>query len=234
LVDAHGLRVSHQAETFRAVAPFLRSRKVPSAKKSQRLTGRADVSSYFSGVRGWLGLWHPPFKVNVRPPVAMPMPGKNVPMTQPMTQGLDATTGSRSDRAARGFEFIDHPGDVKLRAWGRELESLFVAAAEGMMAFLFGNGIAKFVPERTETIEIEAKDREALLVDWLSELLYRATCGYCAYMGFWIHELSESKLKATVATAAAEAVEDIKAVTHHELSLRECERRWEASIVFDV
>jgi SHS2 domain-containing protein len=28
-------------------------------------------------------------------------------------------------------------------------------------------------------------------------------------------------------------VEDIKAVTHHELSVRKCERRWEASIVFD-
>jgi SHS2 domain-containing protein len=151
-----------------------------------------------------------------------------------MAQGFDATTGSRSDRAARGFEFLDHPGDVKLSAWSRDPESLFVAAAEGMMTFLFGDGIADLGPDRTETIEIEAKDREALLVDWLSELLYRATCEYRAYMGFRIHELTESKLKATVAAATAEAVEDIKAVTHHELSVRERERRWEASIVFDT
>jgi SHS2 domain-containing protein len=151
-----------------------------------------------------------------------------------MTQGLDATTSSRCDWAARGFEFLDHPGDVKLRAWSRDLESLFAAAAEGMMAFLFGDGIADLEPDRTETIEIEAKDREALLVDWLSELLYRTTCEYRAYMGFRIHELTENKLKATVAAAAAEAVEDIKAVTHHELSVRECGRRWEASIVFDT
>jgi len=148
--------------------------------------------------------------------------------------GRDATTSSRCDRAARGFEFVDHPGDVKLRAWSTDLESLFAAAAEGMMAFLFGDAIADLEPDRTETIEIAAKDREALLVEWLSELLYRATCEYRAYMGFRIDELTESKLKATVAAAAAEAVEDIKAVTHHELSVRERARRWEASIVFDT
>ncbi len=141
---------------------------------------------------------------------------------------------SRSDQPADGFEFLDHPGDLKLRAWGRNLEALFANAASGMMTCLFGSGIANAQPYRTETIEIEARDREALLVDWLSELLYRATSRYHAYMGFRIHELTETKLKATVAAVAAEAVEDIKAVTHHELSVREREGRWEATIVFDT
>ena len=179
------------------------------------------------GVCGWLRL---PVDVRLNQSGPTPCPAKNVHMTQ----GFDATTSSRFDRAARGFEFLYHPGDIKLRVWSRSLESLFAVAAEGMMAFLFGNGIANLDPDRTETIEIDAKDCEALLVDWLSELLYRATCEYRAYMGFRIHELTESKLKATVAAAAAEAVEDIKAVTYHELSIRECERRWEASIVFDT
>ena len=151
-----------------------------------------------------------------------------------MTDGLHGTTREKRDRPADGFEFLDHPGDLKLRAWGEDLERLFASAAEGMMAFLFGNGITNLEPDRTETIEIEAKDREALLVGWLSELLYRATCEYRAYKGFQIHNLTDTKLKATVTAAAAEAVEDIKAVTYHELSVRESERRWEASIVFDT
>jgi SHS2 domain-containing protein len=151
-----------------------------------------------------------------------------------MTDGLDATTRARCDRAAGGFEFLDHPGDVKLRAWGADPEQLFANAAQGMMAFLFGNDIADLQPDRTEEIEIESKDREALLVDWLSELLYRATSGYRAYMEFRIYELAATKLKATVAAAAAEAVEDIKAVTHHELSVCERDGGWEATVVFDT
>jgi SHS2 domain-containing protein len=140
----------------------------------------------------------------------------------------------RPDQPDAGFEFLDHPGDLKLRAWGRNLEELFANAATGMMTFLFGSGIANALPYRTETIEIEARDREALLVDWLSELLYRATSEYHAYMGFRIHELTETKLRATVTAAAAAAVEDIKAVTYHELSVRERKGRWEATIVFDT
>ncbi len=141
---------------------------------------------------------------------------------------------SRSDQPADGFEFLDHPGDLKLRAWGSNLEELFANAATGMMIFLFGSDVADAPPYRTETIEIEARDCEALLVDWLSELLYRATSEYHAYMGFRMHELTETKLKATVTAVAAEAVEDIKAVTHHELAVREREGRWEATIVFDT
>jgi SHS2 domain-containing protein len=133
-----------------------------------------------------------------------------------------------------GFEFLDHPGDLKLRAWGPDPEGLFASAADGMMTFLFGSGIANSQPYRTEAIEIEARDRKELMVDWLSELLYRATSEYHAYVGFRMHELTETKLKATVTAAAAEAVEDIKAVTHHELSIRGCEGGWEATIVFDT
>jgi SHS2 domain-containing protein len=151
-----------------------------------------------------------------------------------MTHGLQATMRGRPDQPADGFEFLDHPGDLKLRAWGRNLEELFANAATGMMTFLFGTDVADAPPYRTETIEMEAPDREALLVDWLSELLYRATSEYHAYMGFRIRELTATKLKATVTAAAAEAVEDIKAVTHHELSVREREGGWEATIVFDT
>ena len=75
---------------------------------------------------------------------------------------------------------------------------------------------------------------EALLVDWLSELLCRATSEYRAYIGFRMHELGETAAKATAGAVTAEAIEDIKAVTHHELSLREHAGRWEATVVFDI
>ena len=41
-----------------------------------------------------------------------------------------------------GYELLEHPADVKLRAWGATLEELFANAAAGMMAFLFGEHIA--------------------------------------------------------------------------------------------
>jgi archease protein family (MTH1598/TM1083) len=80
--------------------------------------------------------------------------------------------------------------------------------------------IAKAQPERTDAFEIEAPDREALLVDWLSELLYRTCSEYHAYVEFCVREMSDRRLVATAGVVSAEAIDDIKAVTHHELSIR--------------
>jgi SHS2 domain-containing protein len=139
-----------------------------------------------------------------------------------------------SDHPIGGFELLEHPSDVKLRAFGTSLGQLFANSAEGMMAFLFGVEIAKARPERSDVVEINSPDREALLVDWLSELLYRAASQYQAYVQFCIHEISDRRLMATVGVVPSEAIDGIKAVTHHELSVRERDGGWEATVVFDI
>jgi SHS2 domain-containing protein len=96
------------------------------------------------------------------------------------------------------FDLLEHPGDLKLRVRGATLEQLFTRAAEGTMSYLFGSQITNAALEGTEHIETRSSDREALLVDWLSELLYRATTEYGAYAGFRIDELSEQRLRATL------------------------------------
>jgi SHS2 domain-containing protein len=136
--------------------------------------------------------------------------------------------------SSAAFDLLEHPSDVKLCVRGASLEELFANAARGMMSCLFGADIAKARPERMETIEIEAPDREALLVDWLSELLYRATSEYCAYVHFNVRELSDRKLSAETGVVSAGAIDDIKAVTHHEFAIRERNGGWEATVVFDI
>jgi SHS2 domain-containing protein len=142
----------------------------------------------------------------------------------------------RSTRAAKraAFEVLEHPGDMKLRAWGPTLGQLFINAAEGMMTYLFGEQIARAQPKGSERIEITSSDREALLVDWLSEILYRVTSEYQAYIGFRIDEIDDRRLVATAGTVSAEATDDIKAVTHHELSIRKQDDGWDATVVFDI
>jgi SHS2 domain-containing protein len=133
-----------------------------------------------------------------------------------------------------GYELLEHPADVKLRAWGATLEELFANAAAGMMAFLFGEHIANAGAEGTEPLDISARDREALLVDFLSELLYRATSEYRAYVDVRVREVGERRIIATAGIVPARARDDIKAVTHHELAVRKVDTGWEATVVFDV
>jgi protein archease len=132
------------------------------------------------------------------------------------------------------FELLEHPADVKLRARGATLQELFTNAAAGMMTYLFGEGIAERKAEQTQTIAIEGRDREALLVDFLSELLYRATSQYRAYVDFSVREMTDRKIVVAAGVVPAQATDDIKAVTHHELAVRRQGDHWEATVVLDI
>jgi SHS2 domain-containing protein len=147
---------------------------------------------------------------------------------------LGREPASAEHRGAAPFELLEHPGDIRLRARGATLAEVFANAARGMMAYLFGDELVEAKPERWERIEITAPDREALLVDWLSDLLYRAASGYCAFVRVEVDEIDEHRLLATVGIVSAVATDDIKGVTHHELAVRKCDDGWEATVVFDV
>ena len=129
---------------------------------------------------------------------------------------------------------LEHTGDIKMRVFGKNLAELFANAALGMMAFLYGEKALELKPRKTETITIEATDVQSLLVDWLSELLYLSDENDRAYVSYEVTECAQNKITATVGSTPAEAQDDIKAVTYHELEIKEMDGKWEATIVFDI
>ena len=80
------------------------------------------------------------------------------------------------------FEILEHTADMGFRATGATLAELFENAAEALVAIALN-------PENVEvreTIALEAKGEspEALLVTWLSEVLYWIDGEHRAMRGF--------------------------------------------------
>ncbi len=67
------------------------------------------------------------------------------------------------------FELIEHTADVGLRVWADDLDELFAEAALGLIAVM---GEAHRPADSVEHVDVTAPDLEALMVDWLSEVLY--------------------------------------------------------------
>ena len=68
------------------------------------------------------------------------------------------------------FEWIDHPADTGFRAYGRDIIEAFENAALALTNII---GDTDSIEEKEEvSVEIEAEDLEALLYDWLDNLLY--------------------------------------------------------------
>jgi SHS2 domain-containing protein len=131
------------------------------------------------------------------------------------------------------FRELDHTADLAVEVWGADFASLLARAAEAVFA-LQGLPAKSDAPARHE-IQLTAPDREALLVDWLNELLYLSESQGECYTSFEVTLASNTELRAVVSGQAGRPTKRrIKAATFHELRITDCPGRCAARIVFDV
>ncbi len=133
----------------------------------------------------------------------------------------------------RGFEEIDHTADRAFRVYGRDMAALLENAARAMQALDGPRPLAE--PSATREIEVEGVDRETLLVNWLNEILYLEQAHRLVCTGFQIYEVQDHHMRARVETCeGGRSLTHIKAVTFHNLQLRETSEGLEAELVVDV
>jgi len=133
-----------------------------------------------------------------------------------------------------GFEEVEHTADKALRVVGINLKELMISAAQGMTQLMVGD-LSKISNKIKKSIEMQAVDAESLLVEWLSELAYLAETEMLVFKKFEVTHLTATRLQATVWGASVPELEKpIKAVTYHNLEIRQTPKGLEATVVFDV
>lgn len=136
------------------------------------------------------------------------------------------------------FELREHTADVGVAAAGPTLESVFGALGDGLAAAQCDS-----IPEGGErfSFSLAAEGREALLFDYLDELIYerdvRSVLPVDNEVRIEADETDEEwRLDASsrgVPLADVEARE-VKAVTYSEMRIEEREEGWAAYVVLDV
>lgn len=138
------------------------------------------------------------------------------------------------------YEFIEHTGDIGIRAYGSTLKELFINAAQGLF-----DAIADLstVGMTTQTeIEVSAESLEELMVAWLDELNFRHEVEEIFFGQVEIREISEAPHR-LVAAAYGEPVDftkhvvytEIKSITYHQLIVEQTpDNRWLAQVIFDL
>ncbi|MFH1653485.1 MAG: archease [Pseudomonadota bacterium] len=137
-----------------------------------------------------------------------------------------------------GFDYIEHTADIGVRVWGDDYKDLFSQAAGALLSTIV---IVKKKKNPTITVSIELTgiSYEDLLVKWLAELLFHFETRRLVFSDFWIDELTEKKLVATVKGIKFDNHlhkfgDIIKGVSYHNLEIKKTKDRLEATIVFDV
>jgi SHS2 domain-containing protein len=145
----------------------------------------------------------------------------------------------------KDFEILPHTADLKIHVYGTTLEELFKHALIGMFQSIgpkskacTKKGERLYCSKLTQNhdISVDAPDRDALLVNFLSEALSLSDINNEAYLDVTIHELNENHIRATLHGIPIEGFEvvEIKAVTYHELAIQKIDGVWQSDIVFDI
>jgi len=135
------------------------------------------------------------------------------------------------------YEFIPHTADIGIRVKGKTLAELFQNAAFALFDIMSDIKKVKSVIE--EPIEIEADDLVELMNYWLSALLKQYTINNRLLNFFEIKSISDRMLTALIKgedynQSKHNIKKEIKAVTFHNLYVKEIDNGWESEIIFDV
>lgn len=136
-------------------------------------------------------------------------------------------------------ETFDHTADLGLRIVGDDLVDLFRTAAAALFDVIVANREMVLVAE-TESVSLAAESAEDLLVLWLNELIFRCETRHRLYVQFDLQiDAAGQSLEATIGGEPIDRTRhlldhEVKAATHHGLSLRQEEPGWVAEVILDI
>ena len=131
------------------------------------------------------------------------------------------------------FKVLEHTADLKIRAFGKTKQELFLNAMLAMEKALRPRLTKK--PASTQ-IKIESENLETLLVDFLDEINYQNEINSEIYNEIYFEKFSDNLIKAELFGRKVKRFGlQIKGVTFHNLNIHQRKNGiWEATVVFDI
>ena len=135
------------------------------------------------------------------------------------------------------YEVFEHTADLGLRVRAASLEQLFADAGAALLSVLVANPEAvRGVQEKT--YRIAGRERDYLLFDWLTELLFTFETEHRLLSQFAIR-LVDDGLEATcrgepIDRERHELEHEVKAITYHGLKVEPAGDGWLAEVIVDI
>jgi SHS2 domain-containing protein len=139
------------------------------------------------------------------------------------------------------YEYFEHTADVGIRLRAPDLESLLADAGRALFGLIVEN-LEDVQPETAVHIEVPRQVSpdalDYLLFDWLSELIHQFEATRTVLCEFDVRSTGDG----LTAEGRGEELDperhrlghEVKAVTYHELFLRQTANGWEAQAIVDL
>jgi SHS2 domain-containing protein len=135
------------------------------------------------------------------------------------------------------YEVLEHTADIGFRAFAQTLPDLYANAALAMLSI--AGDPAAAAPRHEYPLAAQSTDRESLMVDWLSEVLYWFDGKCIAFREFRIAAFEETAIRVVGLGEPRNPQRHrsrviVKAVTYHQLKIEQRNGLWVAEVYLDV
>jgi len=132
------------------------------------------------------------------------------------------------------YELIQSPSELRIRVNASSLEELFRRSLVAMFEIIEPD-FAADATEVSHTISIKSADRDLLLIDFLSRALYLSDINDEAYFKVDFIRFTNNDLTAVISGNKITGFDvEIKAVTYHEVHIKEKDSIFSTEITFDI
>jgi SHS2 domain-containing protein len=136
-------------------------------------------------------------------------------------------------------EVFEHTADLGLRIAATDLRDLFVTAAIALCDLIVVNR-ADVRLLSTEAVTLQADSPAELLIAWLNELIFRCETEHRLYSRFEVTlDDGGQRLEATIGGEPIDPARhildhEVKAATHHGLTVTHENGQWLAEVILDI
>ncbi len=129
--------------------------------------------------------------------------------------------------------------DIAFEATGKSIEEMFKSAALALSSVMVK--LDTIVPDTKKEIEVNAKDAETLLVNFLNEIIFIKDAELLLFSKYHVEIKKDGRYKLK-ADMMGEKIDmgkhtlgvDVKAVTYHLLEVKEEKGDWKARVILDI
>jgi SHS2 domain-containing protein len=147
------------------------------------------------------------------------------------TQEIRSGASREEDRRVEMYRWVDHTGEMELEIEAPDEAAIFHDAVAALAELIAEEDSAE--PASIE-LDVSARDRGALLAEFLNELLFRAETEAFVPARLARVELAGDRLVASVEGHRGAVAPLVKGVTYHRLRFERSGTGWKAGAVLDV
>ncbi len=141
------------------------------------------------------------------------------------------------------YEFLEDIAiaDIAFRAWGENLEALFIAAGDATLNAMIDN-LEAIALKETRTFSLENDELDMLLFNFLQEFVYYKDSELLLLRAQQVHIEQKNGQYHLTSVTQGETLDcdrheqrvDVKAVTLHRFQLEKTDDGWTAIVILDI